>query len=350
MRFSVALPQANYVASPAAIQRTAEVAEDLGFDAVGVQDHIVFGGETMSSGTHDPVPGGDLRTLFEAVTTLAFVAGRTRRVRLLTSILLLPVREPIVLAKQVATIDALSGGRFVCGVAAGPPLVERTGETTRLTTYRANAVKEYAAFRLKGHRGRRVDEYLQAMIAIWTQDRATFEGRYVAFKDVTIFPKPVQKPHPPVWIGGRSEHALERTAAMGDAWHPSQINPEQFGASLPLLRAKCAERGRPAPTEYPINIFVSIAHTDAAADELARPVVQAKFYTEHDYRTRTIIGSPATWIRMLNEWEAVGLTYAHLKFVYRDTDDLVARLRLFAREVMPAFAQRAGDRRQSATA
>ncbi len=342
MKFSLLLPQANYVASPSAILRAAEAAEEFGFDAVGVHDHVVFGGETISCGSHHPVPLGDRRTLFEAVTTLAFVASRTSRVRLLTSILLLPVREPIVLAKQVATVDALSGGRFICGVAVGPSLIERKGETTQLTGWRANAVKEYAAFGLRGRRGRRMDEYLQAMIAVWTQERATFKGRHVSFEEIDVFPKPVQKPYPPIWIGGRSEFALERTAAFGDAWHPSQINAAQFAESLPVLHARCAARGRPAPPEYPINIFVSIADTDQAADDLARPMLRSKFPTEHDYRTRTIIGGPDTWIRMLTEWEAVGLTFAHLKFVYRDSDDLIARLRLFAREVMPAFPETGG--------
>lgn len=343
MRFGVMLPHSNNPASTSAILRAAEVAEELGFDALCVHDHIQFDGGSIAAGSHHRVPGGDVRNLFEPMSTLAFVAGRTTRARLMTTILLLPVREPILLAKQAATVDVLSGGRFVCGVAVGPPLKEKPGETTRLTKYKVNAVKEYAAFGLRGHRGRRMDEYLQAMIAIWTQEQATFKGRYVSFEAIDVFPKPLQKPRPPIWIGGRSEHAIERAAASGDAWFPSQINPKQFADGVRLLRERFAARRRPLPSEYGVNIFTCTAATDDEADRLARPVLESKFYDEHDYRTRTIIGSPDATIRSLKEWEGVGLTFCQIKPIYHTLDDLVAQLRLLAREVMPAFPEPAAQ-------
>ena len=148
MKFAVLLPQTNQVASADAIGRAAVLAEDLGFHAISVHDHLQFNGWWVASGSRLPVPGGDDRTLFEAMTTLAFVAARTSRVRLLTSILLLPVREPVLLAKQIATVDVLSGGRFICGVGVGPPLTEGRNETTKLAHHRTNAEKEYATFSL----------------------------------------------------------------------------------------------------------------------------------------------------------------------------------------------------------
>lgn len=339
MKFALKLPHSNNVAAASAIIQAAEAAEDLGFDAVSVHDHVQYDGGGIACGSIDPVPGGDVRNLYEPLLTLAFVASRTRRVRLQTAILLLPVREPILLAKQTATLDALSGGRFVCGVAPGPPLKESRGETTRLATYQANAVKEYAAFRLKGNRGPMVDEYIRAMIAIWTQEQATFKGRHVSFENIDIFPKPVQKPHPPIWVGGRSERAIERVAELGNVWHPSQINPTQYAQGLQVLRGKFAARGRPLPVEYGVNIFSCIAATDEEADRIARPTLQGKFYNEQDYRTRTIVGSPETWIGLLKEWEAVGLTFCQIKPIYRTVADLWPQLRLIAREVMPAFLE-----------
>ncbi|MBM4433570.1 MAG: LLM class flavin-dependent oxidoreductase [Chloroflexi bacterium] len=338
MKFAVLLPQTNQVASTDAILRAAAAAEELGFDAVSVHDHIQFNGWWIASGSRTSVPGGDDRTLFEAVTTLAFVAARTARVRLLTSILLLPVRDPIVLAKQIATVDVLSGGRFTCGVGVGPPLEEAKTETTRLAQHRTNAEKEYAAFGLRGNRGPRMDEHLQAMISVWTQEKATFRGRYVSFEDLDVFPKPLQRPRPPLWVGGRSEFAMERCARFGDVWNPSQTSPRQYAESLPVLRAKFAAHGRPAPSEYATNIFTAIAETDELAERIAAPAVGPMFYSDGEFRARTIVGGPATWVRILREWEKVGLTYCEIKPTYHTVDDLVAQLRLIAREVMPAFA------------
>lgn len=341
MKFGLLLPQTNQVASTDAIARTAAVAEELGFWAISVHDHIQFNGWWIASGSREPVPGGDDRNLFEAMTTLAYVSARTSRIRLMTSILLLPVREPILLAKQIATVDVFSGGRMVCGLGVGPPVNEGRNETTRLAQHRTNAEKEYEALKATGNRGARMDEYIEAMVAIWTQDQATYEGRFVSFRELDVFPKPLQKPHPPIWIGGRSDFALERCARYGEAWNPSQINPPQYAEQMTKLRGLFTGRGRPAPTSWSANLFTAIAATDEAAERLAAPAVGPMFATDRDYRTRTLVGSPDTWIRMLKDWEAVGLTVCEIKPTYHDVDDLLAQLRLIAREVMPAFPESA---------
>lgn len=340
MRFGLLLPQTNQVASTDAIARVAAVAEELGFWSISVHDHIQFNGWWIASGSREKVPGGDDRTLFEALSTLAYVSALTSRVRLMTSIVVLPIREPILLAKQIATIDVLSRGRMVCGFGVGPPVNEGRHETTRLAEHRTNAEKEYEALKVTGNRGPRMDEYLEAMIEIWTKERATYEGRYVAFRDLDVFPKPLQRPHPPIWIGGRSDFALERCARYAEAWNPSQINPPQYAEQAAKLRALFAARGRPAPTSWSANLFTAIAETDDAAERLAAPAVGPMFMTDRDYRTRTLVGSPDTWIAMLKAWEAVGLTVCEIKPTYHYVDDLIGQLRLFAREVMPAFAER----------
>ena len=299
--------------------------------------NVQYNGWFVASGSRTPVPGGDQRNLYDAVATLAFVAGITSRVRLLTSILLVPVREPIVTAKQLATIDQLSAGRLVVGIGVGPPVRASEGETTRLANHRSNAEVEYAAFGLSGSRGPLVDEYVEAMIAIWTQDPASYEGRYVRFEGIDVHPKPVQQPHMPIWVGGRSEFALERVVRLGETWNPSQVSTAQFRESWAWLDARFDEVGRPRPTERAINTFSCIAATDDEAETIAAPTVGEFFYSDPEYRQRTLIGSPETWRQRLEEWRSLGLTFCEIKPVYRTVDELIGQLRVIADEVMPAF-------------
>lgn len=338
MRFGLLLPQTNWVASTTAIRDAAQAAEALGFDAVSVHDHIQYNGWFIASGSREPVPGGDQRDLYEALAVLAYVAGITTRVRLLTSILLVPVREPIVTAKQLATIDRLSGGRLVVGIGVGPPLKASEGETTRLDRHRSNAEVEYAAFGLRGSRGRLVDESVAAWQAIWTQEQATFQGEHIAFEGIDVFPKPVQQPVP-IWIGGRSEFALDRVVRYGETWNPSQMSAAQFAATWAALEPRFAAAGRPLPRERAVNLFSAIASTDEAAAAIAAPAVGPMFYTDPDFAARTLVGSPDTWIARLQEWASLGLTFCEIKPTYHTVDDLIAQLRVIADEVMPAFAE-----------
>lgn len=338
MKFGLLLPQTNWVASTTALRDTAQAAEALGFDAVSVHDHIQYNGWFIASGSREPVPGGDQRDLYEALAVLAYVAGITTRVRLLTSILLVPVREPIVTAKQLATIDQLSNGRLVVGIGVGPPLKASEGETTRLDRHRTNADVEYAAFGLRGSRGPLVDESVAAWQAIWTQEKATYLGQHVRFEEVEVFPKPVQQ-QVPIWIGGRSDFAIDRVVRYGTTWNPSQMNPAQFAATWATLEARFAEAGRPLPIERAVNLFSAIAPTDAAAEAIAAPAVGPMFYTDPDFRSRTLVGSPDGWIERLREWQALGLTFCEIKPTYHTVDDLIAQLRVIADEVMPAFPE-----------
>ena len=339
MRFGVFLPQSNWVASTAAIRDVAQAAEELGFHAVSVHDHIQYNGWFIASGSRQPVPGGDQRDLFDAVATLAYVAGITERVRLHTSILLVPIREPILTANQLAAIDRLSDGRLTIGVGVGPPVKTVEGETTRLAEHRSNAAIEYAAFGVKGNRGKLVDEYIEAMLAIWTQDPASYRGEHVSFEALEVLPKPVQQPHIPIWIGGRSGFALDRVARLGDTWNPSQVSPEQFSSSWADLEARFAAAGREKPLQRAINTYSVVAGSAEAADELASAAVAEMFYTSPDFHERTLVGTPDTWIERLADWRDRGLTYCELKPVYHTVDDLLAQMRVIHEEIMPAFPE-----------
>jgi alkanesulfonate monooxygenase SsuD/methylene tetrahydromethanopterin reductase-like flavin-dependent oxidoreductase (luciferase family) len=337
MRFGVFLPQSNWVASGAAIRDTAQAAEDLGFHAVSVHDHIQYNGWFLASGSREPVAGGDIRDLYDAVATLAFVAGITRRVRLHTSILLVPIREPILTANQLASIDRMSDGRLTVGIGVGPPLKESAGETTRLAHHRSNAAIEYAAFGVTGNRGPLTDEYVEAMVAIWTQDPASYHGEHVTFDDLEVHPKPMQQPHIPIWVGGRSELALQRVVKLGQTWNPSQISPDQFRDSWRWLDEHFVAAGRTPANERAINTYSVIADDSADADALAATTVGEMFYNQPDFHARTLVGNPDRWHERLTEWRSLGLTYCELKPIYRTVDELIAQMRMVSEEIMPAF-------------
>jgi probable F420-dependent oxidoreductase len=197
--------------APEALASLAGRIEALGYDSIWVGDHIQF---------HNPT--------LESLTTLAYVAAVTRRVRLGTAVYLLALRQPTVVAKTVATLDVLAGGRTVFGVGVGgefPKEFEAVGVPHR-------------------ERGRRVDEGIEVCRLLWTKAPASFEGRFVRFTDVALEPRPVQPGGPPIWIGGRSDHALRRAARAGDGWISYVVTPERYRQSLETIRTLAGEAGR----------------------------------------------------------------------------------------------------------
>jgi probable F420-dependent oxidoreductase len=210
-------------ASPSVFRDWAQAAEDLGYHSVLISDHVAI---TPTIRSRYPEP------FYDTFTTLAWLAGQTKRVGLGTTVCVLPYRHPVHVARLVANIDQLSGGRFIFGVGVG------------------NTQDEYVVlgqpFNL---RGVHANECLAAILALWTgEGSADFHGRIVNFDDVSAI-KPSQQPHPPVWVGGISEAAIRRTARFGDAWHPNlrTLQPAEVKAALTSMREQAAALGRPAP-------------------------------------------------------------------------------------------------------
>ena len=192
MHFGVILPNYGAGSSPAGIRRSVELAEELGFDSVWATEHIVVGPEAF-----DPYGRG-----YDPLVTFGWIAGWTQRVRLGTSILILPLHNPFHLAKEIATLQELSNGRFVLGVGMGWHRDEF----------------DFMGIQYEG-RGRRGDEAIRIMRAIW-DGVDSFEGRYWSFSDAMSEPHP--SPQPELWVGGSSEQAVRRARTLGDVWHPSR--------------------------------------------------------------------------------------------------------------------------------
>ncbi|MGE3538164.1 MAG: LLM class F420-dependent oxidoreductase [Candidatus Tectimicrobiota bacterium] len=215
MRYGFYLPTRGETATPECLETLVQRAEALGFDAVMIADHIVFPSAIHSKYPYTvsgAFPGhGDA---LEQLTLMTYVAAKTSRLRLVTSVMILPYRNPVLTAKILATIDVLSHGRVTVGVGVGWLQEE----------FQALAAPDFA------RRGAVSNEYIQLFKTLWTQDPATFHGTFYQCEALRCLPHPVQKPHPPIWIGGHSKAALRRAAQHGDGWHPVGANP-----AVPLL-------------------------------------------------------------------------------------------------------------------
>jgi probable F420-dependent oxidoreductase len=249
-RFGIGLPGVQQIPSrTAAWERAvggaemlaaARAAESAGFDWVACSDHVLV----PASRAEAMGP-----TWYDAGSTLAFVAGGTRRIRLLSHVLVLPYRHPLVVAKQYGTLDHLSGGRLVLGIGSGHLKPE---------------------FKVLGadyeRRGKITDEYLAAILAAWAEPVARFEGQTVSFRDVMVSPSAVQRPRPPIWVGGNSRAAVRRAARLCDGWIPWELSPAELAAAVAEARTLRAEAGRPVEFEVAAPLGVP---SDADAGRVA---------------------------------------------------------------------------------
>jgi len=199
-------------ATGADIVRIAQQADDLGWDWMTISEHVVIPNDMAG------VMG---RRFPDSLTAAAVLAGATRRIKFLTYVLVLPYRNPVVLAKSISTLDFLSGGRLGLGTGGG------------------HLQKEFEAIGVSfADRGKLTDEYIRAMKELWTSDNPSFDGQFVKFSGIAFEPKPVQKPHPPIFVGGNSKPAMRRAARFGDGWLPWLVTREQLPGCLDYIRSQ----------------------------------------------------------------------------------------------------------------
>lgn len=306
LEFGVALPQFGRLASPDALVRFARAAEELGFASVWAADHVVI-----------PRPYLDRfgETIYEVFTTLTWVAAHTRRIRLGPSVLLLAYRHPVMIAKQVASLDRFAAGRTIVGVAPG--------------WMREEFDLLDAPFE---DRGPRADEALRALKAIWSSGSPAFAGRYYRFRDFAFAPQPVQQPHPPLWIGGNNRRALRRVAEFGDGWHP--ICSVRIGLALDELRAAVKE----------LHILAAAHRRDPASLTLSlrAPLAFRGTPTTHGGHV-TFVGSPDQIAERLAACAALGVRHVVFDLFYSlagqvetgSLDQLLETMERFSREVQP---------------
>jgi probable F420-dependent oxidoreductase len=310
MRFGLPLPTFRRVAGPDAIRHVAQRAEQLGFDGIWVSDHIVVPSSTVdhfarrfgdSTGIGSPI--------YEALTVLGFAAACTSKIRLGTTVIVVPYRNPLLTAKILSTLDVLSGGRITAGLAAGW------------------AEGEFKALGVPfQERGALTDEYIAAFNALWTQEKPAFHGQYVHFENIVFEPKPVQ-PHIPLWIGGNSKRAIRRAVAFGDCWHPTRVLVEEVKAGIAYLKSVCDQRGRD-----PRSMMVAVR-------------LPLKVYGGQEAATkRPLLGNADKIIADIRRYRDAGVQYILLDTFYsapelehETVESMFSTIERFAAEVMPEF-------------
>jgi probable F420-dependent oxidoreductase len=315
LEFGFSLPGRGPLAKPDLALKIALRAEALRYASLFVTDHVVLPASAARSVyPYSPtghLPGGAQQDYLEPLAMLAYLARATARIRIGTSVLVIPYRHPLVAAKMLATIDLLSGGRVILGAGAGwlreefealgtPPFEERGAVT---------------------------DEYLRVMRLAWTTDPVTFRGRYCRIDAVHALPKPRQPGGIPIWIGGHTPAALRRAATLGDAWHPiglrppATLSPDEYAASVRRLHAYAAEAGRdPASITLTFRAPMEVRSPRAKAPGGDRPLFQ---------------GTSAEVLGDLRRYQSVGVTHVVFDPTRPDLRVILDTMARFADDVRP---------------
>jgi probable F420-dependent oxidoreductase len=285
----------------------ARMAEDLGFDYLSTGEHISFHIATSNN-----------------IVALAAAAGATERIKLLSGIVLVPLYPPALLAKQVAMLDVVSGGRFSLGIGVG-------GEFPREFEAVGVPVTE---------RGARTNEALEIINLLLTEKNVSFDGRFTTLNDITISPSPIQKPSVPIWVAGRKEVAMRRVAKHGTGWMPYMYTPEMLAESMGKIADFSVEVGRPADAvQGGLFIFTCVHESRDRALELANEQLSKQYNQDftklvHKY---TISGSPDDCIEQINAYRQAGAET--IIFAQGCPPDYTeSNTRLIAESILPAFA------------
>ena len=316
MKFGLSMPIRGPLANAADILTLAQKAEILGYDYLTVADHIVVPTEISSDypysedGQFPWSEGGSVECM-EQFTLLSWLAGVTDKIALLTSVTVVPHRNPLFMAKSLATLDQLTKGRINFGCGAG--WMREEFEALGLPPFDA--------------RGKVTNEYIAAIKAVWTETRPTFDGEFVKFNKIGMDPKPVQNPHPPIWIGGESLPAMRRAVALGDVWYPFGSNPKfrmdtlkTYKARVERLHGLAEEAGRdPASIGLAYNCAF---HTDQEQEHM-------------DGGRLICTGSPEQRAEDIKRFADAGTTSMIINVVANDLSAMLDRMEEFATRVLP---------------
>jgi probable F420-dependent oxidoreductase len=288
MDFGLCLPNFRDGSSAEGLDAAAELAERFGWSTVWTTDHVIVAHATQA----------EYGRVYEAILTLAWVAGRHPHVRLGTSVIVVPQRNAVLLAKELATLDSLSGGRVTAGIGVG----WNTAEYANLAMTDRFHV-----------RGAYVDETIRLWRHLWSGATEPFQGRFHTLEDFTFGPRPVQDAVP-ILIGGRAEPALRRAGRLADGFHASSTSPARLAEMIPIVVDAATAAGRPAPS------FSARARVRFAGEP------------DDAYAMR---GSPETMAADVRSYAALGVDHVALSFEAVDPAGIVAEAERFEREVVP---------------
>ncbi|HSE03153.1 MAG TPA: TIGR03619 family F420-dependent LLM class oxidoreductase [Methylomirabilota bacterium] len=303
MKLGICLPHYGRPIEPSRLVQLAARAEEMGLDSIWVTDHVILPRET---------PLIYRRDMLDPLAVLPWLAGVTERIALGTSVIVLPYRSPLPVAKLLASVDVLSGGRIIVGVAVG--WVEG----------------EFAALGVPfGERGRRTDEAIELFRSVWTQDYPEIKTANYALTGLQASPMPLQKPRPPILVGGASDAAMRRAARLGDGWHASGMPPASFRAGALAVANHWKDARRDGGPQLSLRIPILI-------DGVHRPAVDAALLgTRHALR-----GPLASIVRELRQYQSAGCEHVALEVSYSTYPAILETIDIIAEEIRPALQQR----------
>lgn len=306
MQFGIGLPNLSYVDPTQTLLSLADAARDFQFDSMWVSDHVFIPYELEPNYPYSATGQLGLAAtdhIFDPLTTLSYLAGRVDGPRLGISVLIIPYRNPIVTSKMLVTLDVLSGGRVILGAGTGW------------------MPEEFAALKASyPDRGAVTDEYLDIFKELCTAEKPVYDGQHYQISNLGFYPKPIQKPHPPIWIGGYSNPALRRVVRVGDGWHPSNIDPTTLVEKMTILRRLCSEAGRD-PDSIELSTRVNNVAFGDSGDTVGRP--------------SPLSGTTQNIIDTIHRYEDAGVSHIVLGIRGRDVETMIQTIRRFVDEVRP---------------
>ena len=299
MKFGICLPIRLSLDAKDNI-KIAKTAEELGFDSVWASDHVVMPEKHLGSFSE---------VFYDPFMLLSYIAAETSKIKIGTSVIILPYRNPVVVAKMIATLDVLSGGRVIFGV--GPGWMR----------------EEYNALSVPYEkRGARTNEYIQAIKELWVNEAPSFEGEFCSFSDIKFYPKPAQKPHPPVLIAGASDYAINRAVEYGDGWQPTWVSPEDVEEGILKLQKFVSEQGKDlSDFIYSVRNRLQIIDNGYLDDDTA---------TEGD-SPYVLRGTILEIVDLIKNYKNLGVSHIVLDPAVNSLEEVFNTMEIVSKNVMP---------------
>lgn len=303
MKFGICLPIRLSLEAKDNIE-IAKAAENYGIDSIWVSDHVVMPEKHLGSFSE---------VFYDPFMLLSYIAAETSTIELGTSVIILPYRNPVVVAKMIATLDVLSEGRVIFGV--GPGWMR----------------EEYDALSIPYEkRGARTNEYIRAIKELWVNDDPKYKGKFCSFSDIKFYPKPLQKPHPPVFIAGASDYAIKRAVELGDGWQPTWVSPEDVKEGISKLETVAAEKGKDLSNfTYSVRNRLHIIDADYQANNDNN--------SESDDPPFLLRGTVSEITKSIKDYKKLGVSHIVLDPVVESLDDIFHTMEIVSREIMPVI-------------